>query len=130
MDKWMFQFFQMFNLLFTQKWEENIPTFYFCIRAPTFLTYMPYLFIIKICFIKKVNTICGVGQLLVSGSQGIISRVPGVRIYVPGLQVPSLSIPSPGVPGLESHGLGSEGPGSQVLILDYGVISNFAVFNM
>ena len=28
------------NLFLIQKWEENIPKLYFCIRAPTFLTHM------------------------------------------------------------------------------------------
>ena len=77
------------QLTLTQKQEENIPKSYSCIRAPTFSTHMPQLFIIKICFTNKVNTICGGGQLLVSGPQGPgcqrpmsqsrKSRVPGPR---------------------------------------------------
>ena len=44
------------NLLLTQKWEENITKFYFCIRAPTFLTHTFHHFIIKICFTKAKKT--------------------------------------------------------------------------
>ena len=95
------------NLLLEQKWEENISKFYFCIRVPTFLTHMPYLFIIKICFTNKVNEFCRGGQLLDSGSQGP-------------------RIPSPTVPGPGSQCLGSQVPGSQVLILDYTHIFGFS----
>ena len=90
------------------KKEENIPKFYFCVRAPTFSTHIPCP--LKICFTNKVNTIRGVGQLLVTGSQGPITRVPGVRIHVPGSQVPRSRVPVP-----KSLGPKSQGPGSQSL---------------
>ena len=102
------------NLLLTQKWEENIPKFYFCIRAPMFSTHMPCPF--KICFTKKVNTICGGGQLLVTGFQGPITRIPGVRITCLRVTSPKTQGPSSRVPSLEVPG---PSPSSQVLILDY-----------
>ena len=97
----------------TRKKEDNIPKFYFCIRATTFSTHMPCP--LKIYFTNKVNTICGGVQLLVTGSQGLFTRVPGVRI------------PCPRVPVPESQGPKSQGPrvpglGSQVLILDHAMV--------
>ena len=89
-----------------QKWEENIPKFCFCIRAPTFSTHMPWPF--KICFTNKVNTVCGGVQ--VTGSQGPITRVPGVGSHGPGLKV-LRPRPSSRVPG--SQVSGSQGPRSQ-----------------
>ena len=86
------------NLLLTQKWEENIPKFYFCIRAPMFLAHMPQLFIINICFTNKVNTICAGGQLLVSGSRVLESHVPVShvpRVSDLGSRVPGLRISGP-----------------------------------
>ena len=70
---------------------------------------------LKIYFTNKVNTICGGVQLLVTGSQGLFTRVPGVRI------------PCPRVPVPESQGPKSQGPrvsglGSQVLILDHAMV--------
>ena len=113
----------------TQKWEENIPKFYFCIRAPTFSRHMPCP--LKICFTNKVNKICGGGQLLVTGSQGPTTRVPGVRIPYPRVTSPkaqgpralSLRVWRPGsrVPNPRVSGLRVPGPGFQVLILDYGI---------
>ena len=115
----MFQFFQMllgYNfpridnecnknmnwlqvyLLLTQKWEENILKFYFCIRAPTFLTHMPCP--LNICFTNKVNTICGGRQLLVTGSQ--CPSVPVSHCQDAGCQDPM------------SQGCKPQGPGSQV----------------
>ena len=121
-----------FNLLLTQKWEENILKFYFCFRAPTFSTHMPCP--LNICFPNKVNTICGGGQLLVTVSQGHITRVPGVRIPCPRVTSPKAQGPSSidpgsqGPRGLESRVSGSRvsglrvpGPGYQVLILNYAV---------
>ena len=93
----------------TQKREENIPKFYFCIRAHTFSTHMPCPF--KIYFTNKVNAICGGGQLLVTGSQGAITRVPGVRMsHVPGSQVPRPKVPVPESQGPTSQGLRVSGP--------------------
>ena len=96
----------------TQKWEENIPKFYFCIRAPTFSTPIPWLFIIKICFTNKANTICGGGQLLVSRSQGPISRVSGVRVPYPSVVTANFRGPRSRVPG--SQVLGPRCPWSRV----------------
>ena len=103
----------------TQKWEENIPKFYFCVRAPTFSRHMPCP--LKICLTNKVNTICGGGQLLVTGPQGPITRFPGVRIPYPRVtspkalgpssRVPSLRVQSLRVPNLRSQGPGSRVPG-------------------
>ena len=80
---------------------------------------------LKICFTNKVNTICGGGQLLVTGSQGPITRVLVVRISCPRVASPRAQSPSSRVSG--SQGLGSQrrrsqGPGSQVLILDYAIL--------
>ena len=86
----------------------------FCIRAPK-------LFIIKICFTNKINTICGRDQLLVSGSQGPISRVPNVRFPCPRIQGSDVEVPGSQVPGLRVPGLRVLGPGSLVLILDYAL---------
>ena len=54
----MFQFFQML-LGYSFKFNKVnlILTHYFCIRADSFSTHMPWLFIIKIYFTNKVNTI-------------------------------------------------------------------------
>ena len=93
----------------TQKREENIPKFYFFIRAHTFSTHMPCPF--KICFTNKVDTICGEGQLLVTGSQGPITRIPGVRIPCLRVASPKAQDFSSRVP--RSHVSGSQGPGSQ-----------------
>ena len=90
-------------------------------RAPKFLTQMPQLFIIKICFTIKVNSICGAGRdtwslrlklnsqgpavrilglrVAISKSQGPISRVLGVR--VPRLRVPGSQGTSSRVSGPE-----------------------------
>ena len=56
---------------------------------------------------NKVNAICGGGQLLVSGSQVLISRVSGS--HVPDSEVPSLRVPVPvsQVPGSQVTGLRS-----------------------
>ena len=105
------------NLLLTQKWEENSPKFCFCIRAHTFSTHMQWLF--KICFTNKINTICGEGQLLVTGSQGPITRVLGVRIPCLRVASPKAQGPSSRVPVFQVSSLRVPGPGSQVLILDY-----------
>ena len=58
-------------------------------------------------FTKKVNTICGGGQLLVSGSKSLISRVPGLRVIWP-------RVPSPGSHVPRVSGLGSNVPGPQI----------------
>ena len=80
--------------------------FWFIYLRPKFSIRMPYLFIIKICFIIKVNSICGAGRdtknlchksnsqspalrildLRVANlkSQGSSSGVLGVRVPVPG----------------------------------------------
>ena len=58
--------------------------FIFCIRLSTFSTHMALqLFIIKIYFTNKVSATCVGGQLLVSVSQGLSSRVPGVSVPCP-----------------------------------------------
>ena len=108
------------NVHLTQKWEENILKFYFCIRAPTFLTHMPCP--LNICFTNKVNTICGGRQLLVTGSQCPSVPLPGCRVSgsnVPGSQAPRPRVPSLRVPDPKASGLRVSGPRSQVLILDY-----------
>ena len=69
-----------------------------------FLAHMSQLFIINIGFTKKVNTICGGGQVLVSGSKSLISRVPGLRVIWP-------RVPSPGSHVARVSGLGSNIPG-------------------
>ena len=82
---------------------------------------------LKICFTNKVNTIYGGGQLLVTGSQGPITRVPGVRIPSPRVPFPESQGPkSQGpkvsgprgsglrIPGLRVLGLRYQGPGSRV----------------
>ena len=79
-------------------------------RAPKFLTQTPQLFIIKICFAIKINSICGAGRdtwnlhhkynsqgpalrilglrVIVSKNQGHISRILGVRVPCSRVQVP------------------------------------------
>ena len=109
-------------------------------RAPKSLTLMSQLFIIKICFTIKVNSICRAGYLesasqvksqgpivrilglrvAIPKSQGPISRVLGVRVPcprnpVPGSWVSGSSVQGPEVPGCpvpESQVLGSPSPGS------------------
>ena len=67
---------------------------------------------------KFVNTVCGGGQLLVTGSQGPITRVPGVRIPCLRVTSPKAQGPSSKVSGsqsLGSQGCRSQSPGSGVL---------------
>ena len=132
------------NLLLTQKWEENIPKFYFCIRDPTFSTHIPCP--LKMCFTNKVNLWWGslasprvplpasrVSGSHVSGAQAPRSIVPVQESQSP--RVPSLRVPeSQGprilgprvldfrVPGLRVSGLRVPGAGSQVLTLGYANI--------
>ena len=97
---------------------------------------MPQLFIIKICFAIKVNSICGAGRdtwnlrhkfdsegpalrilglrVAISKSQGPISRVLCVRVPVLGSRVPELRVS--GSWDLRSQGPRSpvSGPGSHV----------------
>ena len=99
---------------------------------------MLQLFIIKICFTIKINTICGGAQLLVSGclesmcyefnSQGLGLRI--LELMIAGPKSEGFNFR---VSGLRFQGLGSQGPGSQVLglrvpglgsnvlILDYAI---------
>ena len=118
-------------------------------RASKFSTQMHQLFIIKICYTIKVNSICGASQDTRSlhhkfNSQGPALRFLGVtvpcpRVPVPGSWMSGSSVPGsqnqrfpgPRVSGPWSQDLGSQGPrpqgqgshgldpGSQVLILDY-----------
>ena len=78
---------------------------------------MSQLFIVKICFTNEINIISGGGQLLVSESQGSISRVPSVRFFVESLKLqgPSSRVPESQVPGSQVPGLGVPGPGFQGL---------------
>ena len=103
---------------FWHKNEKKISlNFIFCIRNPTFSTYMSQFFIVKICFTNEINIISGGGQLLVSESQGSISRVPSVRFFVRSLKLqgPSSRVPESQVPGSHVPGLGIPGPGFQGL---------------
>ena len=100
--------------------------------ASNFLTEMSQLFIIKICFTIKVNSICGTGRdtwnlrhnvnaqgpvlrilglrVAISKSQGLISIVLGVRVScprVPGPRVPGLRVSGSRVSGLRVLGLRS-----------------------
>ena len=59
--------------------------------------------------------------MLVSGSQGPIFRVPGVRVPYPRVASPKYHGPSSRVLGPMVLGLRSQGLGPQVLILDYAV---------
>ena len=92
----------------------------FCIPAPTFWTLMSLLFIIKICFTNKINTICDGGQLLVSGSQYPISRVTSVRLPCPRTQ--GSEGPSRSVSVLGSQSPRSQDPRSHILGLKIPVI--------
>ena len=94
--------------------RRKYPRVYFCIRAPTISTHMPWLFIIKFApqiklILSLVEVSCWSQGPRVPGSQGPISKIPGVMSHVPGLQVPSPRVPVPGswVPG--SQVLGSWG---------------------
>ena len=108
------------NQRLAQKWEENILKFYFCFRSPTFSTHMPCPF--KICFTNKVNTICGGGQLLVTGSLVSGSHVPGSQVLRPRVPVPESQgtksqghrVLDPRVSDLRDTGLRSQGPRSRV----------------
>ena len=105
---------------FWHKNEKKISlNFIFRIRNPTFSTYMSQLFIVKICFTNEINIISGGGQLLVSESQGSISRVPSVRFFVGSLKLqgPSSRVPEsqdPRIPGSGSRGPRSGVSGSLV----------------
>ena len=106
---------------------------------------MPWLFIFKICFTNKIHRIYGGGQLLVSGSQGSISRiqrvrfprpriqgseVPGRKVSVPGFQVPEYQVQGPRVLCIRAPASlvsGFQGPEYQVLILDNAEINSLHV---
>ena len=94
---------------FWHKNEKKISPSLFLYSSPYDFDTHALAFYYKICSTNKVNTISGGGQLLVSGSQGPISKIPGVMSHVPGLQVPSPRVPVPGswIPG--SQVLGSWG---------------------
>ena len=70
---------------------------------------------------SKVNTICGGGQLLVTRSQGPITRVLCVRVPCPSVASPKAQGPSSRVPGsqvsgsqsLVSQSMGAQSPGFQ-----------------
>ena len=57
-------------------------------QAPKFLNQIPLLFIIKICFTIKVNTICGAGRDTRNlcrkfGSQGLALKILSPRVAYP-----------------------------------------------
>ena len=62
-------------------------------RASKFLTKMPLLFVIKICFTIKVNSVCGAGRDAKNlchkfNSQGPALRILGVKVAIPKFQGP------------------------------------------
>ena len=91
-------------------------------RAPKFSTHIPQLYVIKICFSIKVNTICDGGQLLVSGYQESIchkfnSHSPGLGgsgSQGLGFQVPMSQFQAPGCQKSGSQSPKSQGPSSQL----------------
>ena len=94
-------------------------------RAPKFSTQMPQLFIIKICYTIKVNSVCGAsrdtrGLCHKFNSQGPSFRILGVRVASPNFQGPKSRILNVRLlcPRSQSHsfpGLRVLGPGSQGL---------------
>ena len=98
---------------------------------------MPQLFIIKICFTIKVNSVCGAGRdtrilrLRVTSpkSKGPSSRFlgPGVLLHSPlfwgprvsGSHVSGSQVPALSVPGVRIVGSRSASPKSWVLDLDF-----------
>ena len=115
------------NLILTQKWE-NIPKFYFCIRAPSLRCTCPSFLLSKLASeIKLMQSVVGVS----CQSQGPRVPLPGSRVtgsHVPGLQVPRPRVVVAGSqvsgcqgPGPQVSGLRVPDPGSQVLILDYAL---------
>ena len=104
-------------------------------RASKFLTKMPLLFVIKICFTIKVNSVCGAGRDTKNlchkfNSQGPALRILGVKVAIPKFQGPIFRVlgvrvtwprvsesqvlgpESQGlrVPGLRARGLRSQDP--------------------
>ena len=92
-------------------------------RAPKSLTLMPQLFIIKICFTIKVNSICRAGYLESASqvkSQGPAIRILCCRVAIPksqgpisrvlGVRVPCSRVPVPGSWVSGSRVLGSRSP--------------------
>ena len=92
-------------------------------RAPKSLTLMPQLFIIKICFTIKVNSICRAGYLESASqvkSQGPAVRILCCRVAIPksqgpisrvlGVRVPCSRVPVPGSWVSGSRVLGSRSP--------------------
>ena len=101
-------------------------------RAPKFLTQMPYLFIIKICFTIKVNSICGAGRDTRNlchkfNPQGPSARILGVRFASPKSKEPScrvlgvrVSVLGSWVAGFQSFkALGLRVPGYRVSVPDF-----------
>ena len=89
-------------------------------RASKFLTKMPLLFVTKICFTIKVNSVCGAGRDTKNlchkfNSQGPALRILGLKVAIPkshgpifrvlGVRVPCPRVSESQVLGPESQGL-------------------------
>ena len=107
--------------------------FWFIYSRPKFSTQMPQLFITKICFRIKVNSIYGVGRDTRNlchkiSSQGPALRILGLRVASPKSQVPGLRVSSLRVPGSRvsvSQGPRSRISGSQVSDPDFRLCHEF-----
>ena len=88
---------------FDTKMRRKYPwlLFLYSSRAPTFSRHL--ICPLKICFTNKVNTICGVGQLLAADSQGRKSQGPGSQFQSPRFPGPRAS--GLRVPGFRVSGL-------------------------
>ena len=110
------------SLPLTEKWEQTIPKFYFCIRAPTFSTHTHPRFLLS-KFTSRIGLIqSAMGVSCWSRGPGVSfpgswvsrSRVSGCRFRAPGVGVLVLGS---WVPGSRFPN-----PGSQILILDYAAV--------
>ena len=78
-------------------------------RAPTILTKMPQLFVIKICFTIKVNLVCGVSRDTMNlrqkfNSHGPALKILGLRVAIPKSQGPISRVPESQDSGFRGSG--------------------------
>ena len=96
---------------FWHKNEKKISKkFIFVFEPLSFRHTYPSFLLSKLASQIKFNTICGGGQLLVTGSQGPITGVPGARVPCTRVTSPKAKGPSSRVPGSQVSGSQVSGP--------------------
>ena len=80
---------------------------------PKFSTQMPWLFIIKICFTIKVNSVCGAGRDIRNLCHKLNSQGPALRILCLSVASPRDPVPGSWVSRSQFQGPECQGPVSQ-----------------